>query len=487
MSRPLLTALLLAASWAHAAPVVVSHAGYLLEAGDGAVSGPVSLSFAIWSNAAPTAGESPAWTSLAVSATARGGYYEVGLGSGATGPLDTSVFTAGERWLSITVGATTLAPRVRLAPQPFALVAGHASTADSAASVANGVYSTGSYADPAWITSIAGAKVTGAVASAGNATTVTNGVYTTGSYADPSWITSIAGAKVTGPVASATTVTNGVYASGAYANPSWLTSIAGTKLSGPLAVGASVADCNATTEGQLRYDLAAKTFLGCNGTVWNTLSMTPVSTFLVSDAFTRADSSTIGNGWTDNTDTGDHVAIFSNRLRLRWASTPNEGIHSFYRPLSQHSGIKITFKWRVDAGANVDGCLPFVGVRATGANNHDSSYGVCLLYIGQSDRVDLYIYDQGTAKVGQTSVITTPAKSTDYNVEYLINAQNHLEARIWLASGARPASANVSLLNGGAPYTPAANGSNVILSATHGSTASYSVTTWVDDFEIATN
>lgn len=34
----------------------------------------------------------------------------------------------------------------------------------------------------------------------GNAGTVTNGVYTTGSYADPTWITSIAGSKVTGNI-----------------------------------------------------------------------------------------------------------------------------------------------------------------------------------------------------------------------------------------------------------------------------------------------
>jgi hypothetical protein len=38
-----------------------------------------------------------------------------------------------------------------------------------------------------------------------NAATVANGVYTTGSYADPSWITSLAGSKITGTVASAAT------------------------------------------------------------------------------------------------------------------------------------------------------------------------------------------------------------------------------------------------------------------------------------------
>jgi hypothetical protein len=37
----------------------------------------------------------------------------------------------------------------------------------------------------------------------GNAGTVTNGVYTTGSYANPSWITSLSGSIIAGPVASA--------------------------------------------------------------------------------------------------------------------------------------------------------------------------------------------------------------------------------------------------------------------------------------------
>ncbi len=41
-------------------------------------------------------------------------------------------------------------------------------------------------------------NVTGSVS--GNAGTVTNGVYTSGSYADPSWITSIAGSKVSGNI-----------------------------------------------------------------------------------------------------------------------------------------------------------------------------------------------------------------------------------------------------------------------------------------------
>jgi len=49
-------------------------------------------------------------------------------------------------------------------------------------------------------TSGSGATGTWGISVSGNAGTVTNGVYTTGSYADPTWITSLAGSKVTGNI-----------------------------------------------------------------------------------------------------------------------------------------------------------------------------------------------------------------------------------------------------------------------------------------------
>ncbi len=50
-------------------------------------------------------------------------------------------------------------------------------------------------------TSGSGATGTWGISVTGNAGTVTNGVYTTGSYADPTWITSLSGSKVTGDIA----------------------------------------------------------------------------------------------------------------------------------------------------------------------------------------------------------------------------------------------------------------------------------------------
>jgi uncharacterized repeat protein (TIGR03803 family) len=59
--------------------------------------------------------------------------------------------------------------------------------------------------------------ITGSVT--GNAGTVTNGVYTTGSYADPGWITSLSAAKITGTVASALTAASATTAGALAATP----------------------------------------------------------------------------------------------------------------------------------------------------------------------------------------------------------------------------------------------------------------------------
>jgi hypothetical protein len=91
----------------------------------------------------------------------------------------------------------------------------------SAAQVTNAVDQTGSYANPTWITSLAWSKITGApatgvssvfgrsgavVAVAGDYTAaqVTNAVSILGSYADPAWITSLAWSKIMGAPAPGT-------------------------------------------------------------------------------------------------------------------------------------------------------------------------------------------------------------------------------------------------------------------------------------------
>lgn len=91
----------------------------------------------------------------------------------------------------------------------------------NAATVTNGVYTTGSYANPSWITSLDAGKISGNLVA-------TNGVVTTGSYANPAWITSLSFDKITGTVVA----TNGVVTTGSYVNPNWIVSLDGGKLTG---------------------------------------------------------------------------------------------------------------------------------------------------------------------------------------------------------------------------------------------------------------
>ena len=63
-----------------------------------------------------------------------------------------------------------------------------------------------------YFSSLAGTNLTGTAASlsiGGNAGTVTNGVYTSGSYSDPSWITGLAGSKISGNISGSSGSTTG--------------------------------------------------------------------------------------------------------------------------------------------------------------------------------------------------------------------------------------------------------------------------------------
>lgn len=166
----------------------------------------------------------------------------------------------------------------------------------NANTVTNGVYTSGSYANPAWITSLAGSKITGQVSSAANADTVTNGVYTTGSYADPVWITSIAGSKVTGNISGqAGSVVDGVYTTGSYTNPTWILSLAGSKISGAVTTATNLA-------GGGIHEIAYQTGSGTTGFI---ASPSTPNTYLEWDGTNFTWSASAGGGVTSfNTRTG---------------------------------------------------------------------------------------------------------------------------------------------------------------------------------------
>jgi hypothetical protein len=106
----------------------------------------------------------------------------------------------------------------------------------NAGTVTNGVYNNGTYANPAWITSLAGAKITGNIS--GNAGTATALAANGGNCTLPDVALGVneSGiaecAQPTSITGNAATVSNGVYNNGTYANPAWITSLAGSKISG---------------------------------------------------------------------------------------------------------------------------------------------------------------------------------------------------------------------------------------------------------------
>lgn len=199
----LITTLAVAIAAIAAVPQTINYQGYLKNTDGTPVSVATNMTFRLYSSAgSPTS--SALWTE-ADRITPVNGVYSLELGS--LTPFGAPAFDR-PYFLGITVGRdlTEIAPRQPLTSVPYAF---RTATSDS---VVNGLYSTGAYSDPAWLTSLAGSKITGSVASATtalnaataiNAATVTNGIYTTGNYANPPWITSLAGSKIVGGISVA--------------------------------------------------------------------------------------------------------------------------------------------------------------------------------------------------------------------------------------------------------------------------------------------
>jgi RHS repeat-associated protein len=207
---------------------------------------------------------------------------------------------------------------------------------------------------------------------------------------------------------------------------------------------------------------------------------------ILSDNFDRANSSLPGGSWVEGGDTNDNLKISSNKLNFKWANQPWGGQHSISQPLPKQNDIKVTYTWRTEVGANVDGYLPYIGIRSNGSNVYNSSYGVALYYIPQYQSIYAYILDNGVVKASATNLVTNPVPGADYNVEIFVNQQNHIEFRIWLASNSRPTNPQLLFNNSGQTYTPNANGDKVIILANHGSNANYSVDVSIDNFKVST-
>ena len=136
-------------------PQKINYQGYLTDSGGTPLTGAYEMVFSLCDAASD--GSCP-WTETQ-SVSVNKGILSVTLG--AVTPITLS-FDA-QYYLDIQVGGEQMTARQPLTSVGYAF---RAQTANSAATVTNGVYTSGSYADPAWISSLAGSKISGAVASA---------------------------------------------------------------------------------------------------------------------------------------------------------------------------------------------------------------------------------------------------------------------------------------------------------------------------------
>ncbi len=126
MNRILALALLLPLT-ASAVPLQVTHQGRLFDALGAPLTGTVDVSVALYDDAATG---SQLWTDT-FSTTFDQGYYTLTLGSGTA--LDASVMAGDDVWLELAVDSGPPMPRTQVVSVPFAIRAGSAATADTAA------------------------------------------------------------------------------------------------------------------------------------------------------------------------------------------------------------------------------------------------------------------------------------------------------------------------------------------------------------------
>lgn len=146
----------------------------------------------------------------------------------------------------------------------------------NAATVTNGVYTSGSYANPAWITSLSETKVL--PSQTGN-----NGKFLTTNGTSTSWGT----VDLTPYLTTATAASTYVALGGSYANPSWITSLSETKVlpsqtsqSGKYLTTNGTSTSWATIEALPSQTGNSGKFLTTNGSVasWGTVDLTPYLT-----------------------------------------------------------------------------------------------------------------------------------------------------------------------------------------------------------------
>lgn len=171
---------------------------------------------------------------------------------------------------------------------------------------------------------------------------------------------------------------------------------------------------------------------------------------LFSDDFNRADSSTIGNSWTETLNgSGVDVEIKSNQLRF---NSKQSGDNIVYHDAGGTTGVGsyATIKYIPTTFSD------YVSFRILSNGTLNNGFGMT----ANGTAGTISIHDNSTQKTSGSFTFTTGG-GTAYYIEIKRTA-NGMQLRIWETTGSRPSTPTLEF-NNGSSYTPTASGSNLFL------------------------
>lgn len=187
---------------------------------------------------------------------------------------------------------------------------------------------------------------------------------------------------------------------------------------------------------------------------------------LFSDNFARADSTTIGNGWTKGLNgSGVDVAIVSEQLD--WSSKSTGGNTLWHDQGGIKIGVGGYIKLKLITGTTKFDSLTYK-MNGDGATNY--GFGIIVSPLNNT----IGIKDSSTTKVTDSYTFAT---STTYYLEFL-RTTNGGELRIWTTT--RPATATLAFDNGSA-YTPTSANAGVYLTIDSWSNNGTTIHEYMDD------
>lgn len=151
------------------------------------------------------------------------------------------------------------------------------------------------------------------------------------------------------------------------------------------------------------------------------------------DDFNRADSNTVGNGWSEEEATTSDARILSNKVVF---TTADAGV--IHRIGQGWSDLIVTMTFELDSSTGDAG----VAVKYNTGPRNVNSGSLCVTISTDGTTGTMKVFDNGTQKGSFTKALVS---ATQYKIEWIIFFDNSMEVRQWLATDARPGAADLTI------------------------------------------